>query len=186
MTVYKKTTSCNVYNIMLMLPKEVTAIMNKITKKLKGLYSWQQNSKTPHISIKYLGLHKNYSKKYIIKLLPEIKEISKKILPIKLNIKGIKINEVPKSDKLDVFILIKKDKKIQALHNQIKNKLRSRIDHFSDWEGKNFLPHITVLSANKIHIKEIKRKIKILKINIKPIIAKKIALHIKKKIIYII
>ncbi|MHB9019674.1 MAG: hypothetical protein ACYC3G_02265 [Minisyncoccota bacterium] len=166
-----------------MLPKEVTALMNKINKKLKGLSNWQQNSKTAHISIKYLGYYKNYSRKYIIKLIPDIKEISKKFLPIKLNIKGVKINGVPKSDKLDVFILIKRDKKIQALHNQIKRKLQNKIDHFTDWEGSLFLPHVTVLNANKSHINEIRKRLNGIRITKKPIIAKRLALHIKKEII---
>ena len=185
MTVYKRATSYNVYNVMLMLPKEVTDSMNKINKILNGLCNWHQNSKVAHISIKYLGYHKSYSKRDILKLLPEINNISKELLPLKLRMKGIKIHEVPNSDKLNVFILIEKTKGLQSLHDRIKTGLGSRIDHFTDWEGKHFYPHVTVVNASKSNIKEIKKRLRNLKIPKKPFVASRLALHAKKEIIRI-
>lgn len=154
---YKKCTDPKVFGFGILLPiDKILPSVKKYEKKIKPYIEWGafkekhkkgSNLMPLHIAIKYLGYHKNYSNKEIKKLLPELKEICEKYLPIEIIVRGLKIGT--KYDNIGILLNYKTDPKVKRFHNEILKKFNGRIDIFENQDGKNFSQHITLAAAKK-------------------------------------
>ena len=150
---YKRCNNDRIYGFGIYIPKEhYNYCAGRYTKKLGTIADWtikknpEVGRRGLHLSIKYIGYRKNYSKKYVEKLIPELKKIAKKYLPLKIEVKGIKISS-SKYDSLGVLLNCKSNPKISKLHKEIIFKLGKKMDFFEYSEGKNFRQHIVIASC---------------------------------------
>lgn len=153
--IYKRCTDPKVFGFGVLVPKKDYRKILKYKKEIKPHVDWvvktqnypKSNSMVPHLSIKYLGYHENYSNEEIMEIAKDIKKISKRYLPIKMKFHGIKIGT--KRDNLGVLLNSKFPTSVKEFHNEVISKLRNKIDIFKDIDGRNFEPHITIASGKK-------------------------------------
>ncbi len=163
---YKKITDNKVFGFGIFVPKRYYPYILKYKREIGPYINWfikkdykypRTNSMRMHITIKYLGYHKKYSNKEILRLAPKLKEISLKYLPLEVKVRGIKVGT--KHDDVGVLLNFKRNPKIDKFHNEIINSLGKDIDNFENIDGKNFAQHITISSGQKTHdnIKNLRR-----------------------------
>jgi len=154
--IYKKCTDPRVFGFGVFLPSKIYNYISKYKKEILPYTKWfikkrhsypKSNSMVAHITIKYLMYHKRESNKDIRELIPELKEISKRYLPIKISVKGIKIGTKYKD--IGILLNFKSNKKIKDFHKEVLDKLKGKIDIFQEMDGANFSPHIAIGAAEK-------------------------------------
>jgi 2'-5' RNA ligase len=154
--IYEKCTSFEVFGLGLFLPKEAYLYLKKYEKPMKRIVDWfvkddykypGSNSMIPHITLKYLGYHSEHTNEEISKLAPEILQIIKKYLPIKIEVRGIEVGS--KYSNLGVLLRFRPSEKLKKLHEEIIQKLGDKIDLFKKMDGDNFEPHIAIATAEK-------------------------------------
>ena len=150
---YKKCTNDKIYGFGIVIPsKNYDYCAGRYIKIIEPFMDWTikkippKNKRGLHINIKYLGYRKNYSKKHIKKLIPELKEISKKFLPLEIEVKGIKI-ATGKYNSIGVLLNYKSNPKIKKFHKEVMTKLKNKIDFFEYSDEKNFRHHIVIGSC---------------------------------------
>lgn len=163
---YKKCTDPRVFGLGVFVPKKYYSYIKKYVKEINPYVDWAvkkdykypgTNATRMHITVKYLGYHKKYSNSQIKKLIPEIKEIAKEYLPLKIKVKGIRIET--KYKQAGVLLNYKTDKKAKKFHNEIIKKLGSKIDIFENMDGRNFGQHIVIGAGQKTskNIRELRK-----------------------------
>jgi 2'-5' RNA ligase len=170
MAIYKKCSDPYVFGFGIFLPSAFYKHVSKYREKVEPLtdffvksrYNYKKkpipNSMRLHITIKYLGYHKNYSNREIESLIPDLKEISKKYLPLEINVKGLDIRQ-NKNYYPGGGVLIKfwPTDKIRKFHEEVIKKLN--VDIFRNMDGKNFDPHIVLAGydVRKADVTKLKR-----------------------------
>jgi hypothetical protein len=152
---YKKCEDPEVYGFGILIPvKQIYPYIEKYRSRISPFLDWvvskqnKGNSMMAHIAIKYLGFHKNYSNAQIKKLVPELKEISKKYLPLEIDVSGLKIGT--KFNNVGVLLDYKAPPLLRKFHNEVINRLGDKIDFFEDRDGKMFEHHISLGAGPKV------------------------------------
>lgn len=177
---YNKCRGFNVYNVVV-LSTQLTYLTKEINKKLKKFCNWIEKPKKTHITLKYLGYFENYKEKEILRLIPKIKKISIKYMPLKIRLLSINIFENKEQDLLSIFIKVKKSKKLREFHYKLKYSLKP-IDHFTFQEGHYYSPHITLAHAKIKNKEKIVRLIEKIKFKEREIIFDKLGIYLKRSI----
>ncbi|MFA5888064.1 MAG: 2'-5' RNA ligase family protein [Candidatus Nanoarchaeia archaeon] len=144
MAIHKKVEGIS-YTIKLLTPK-LKGIGKHYQRLLDGLMENYIQFDSLHLGLKYMGYDKEYNDAYMMQFIPEIKTIAKKYLPLDLSVKGIAgFWSSPKwKCKPVIFLKVLPNKKLQQLHDEIREALGSRVDTFVLTEGKHYTPHITI------------------------------------------
>lgn len=166
---YKKCTDPNVFGFGIFIPDEFYPYIEKYKKEVLPYVDWfvekkdnpKRNTMRPHITIKYLGCHKEHSNTEILRLKDDLNEIASRYLPLKIKVRGIKIGT-----RWGIGILLNYtlEDRIKQFHQEVIRKLGDRIDIYEDIDGKNFGPHIALGScaifdkAKYKKLKEIERR----------------------------
>jgi 2'-5' RNA ligase len=166
---YKKCTDPRVFGFGIFLPKKYYFYILKYKKEVspyvdwfvKKNYKYPINFMRPHITLKYLGYHSKYSNRQIEKLIPELSEIARKYLPMKITIRGLSIGT--KYETAGILLNFKPKDKVRKFHQELIKTLKNKIDFFENMDLKNFEPHIVLGSGPKTkenlkRLREIEKK----------------------------
>lgn len=164
--IHEKCTSPEVFGFGLLLPKEIYPYIQNYQAPLSKYVNWfvkesyqypGSNSMVAHVTLKYLGYHKEHSNEEISKLIPELIKISRKHLPLRIKVKGIEIGT--KYSNIGVLLKFKPSKEIKSFHNELIKELGNKIDIFKEMDGDNFEPHIAIATAEKTetNLKELRK-----------------------------
>jgi 2'-5' RNA ligase len=165
MTIYTKQTDPNVFGFGILIPEKYYSYIQRYRKELLPYVDWfvkrrkyTNNEMGPHITIKYLSYHKDYSNQEIKKRIPELREICKRYLPFEIKVNGIGVKKI--NNRISIFLKFKPKLKLKEFHNEV---LRLKgIDLFLDIDAENYDPHIAIATAewNKENWKRIGQIIK--------------------------
>lgn len=110
-----------------------------------------------HIGLKYMAYENDYSDKHMMDLIPEIKKIAEKYLPMQMEIDelGGFWNKPEWPSKPIIFLKVKLTKELKNFHNELRDCLKDKSDTFFFAEGKNYTPHITLGVGNEKYTKEL-------------------------------
>lgn len=146
-----------IYGVMAMIDKKDYKFVSKYKTQLSHHIQFYMKKEhfghiaPQHISMCYFSYPKKYPKKFIKKLIPHIIEISRKYLPIKIKVKGLKggwevgMESPTLAGHESPLIMwnITNFKEINLFHKNLIKELKIHIKHFND-PDLEFTPHIGV------------------------------------------
>jgi hypothetical protein len=158
------------YGVMVMVDKKDYNYISKYRKKLKPYVEFFmkkdnfENIAPQHISMCYFSYPDKYPKEYVIKLLPKIKEIAEKYLPLKVAVKGllggweIGFKSPVSSGQESPVIMwnITDFTKINRFHEELISALKSKVQHFNE-KNLDFSPHIGIALGKQENLPQLKR-----------------------------
>jgi len=159
-TVYKRFDQpC--YTVKLMLP-ELAGFFRKYRKQSSGLIADYVTIPRIHMGLKYLGFQKKFTDNYMKRLIPDLRRVAKKHLPLKITVKGLgAFWSSPRWPRRNpaIYLKVVVNKELRAFHSDVCNAVRTRVDTFSLAEGRNYHPHVSLGSGKNEKIKELKKLI---------------------------
>jgi len=151
--------------IRLLLPPSVYEIIETYQERIRPFVEDVNEIESAHLTVKYLGHEMNpkYTDGYMESLIPEIRGIARKYLPIRVQIHGLSIWELRVKGyegRYVVFLDILPNEELESLHDEIIEKLGDRIDYF-ELEDENFRPHISLTYSGKSeNLRDLERIVK--------------------------
>lgn len=178
----------NFYTIWAKLPKEAETFIHEYLSPIKDSLEWastfseELTSKTPHITLRYLGYLDEINKEKINIDVAKFKKELKDIILLNLELGKIEIYTDYLEGKLSKVRLsweILDITKLREIHNKLLKV--EGYDFFTKLEGDNFHPHISLGSINPVNImniEKVKQYIEINKVLNKEYIVKDIELNL--------
>lgn len=133
------------YTVKILTPK-FEPIARAYHNLLIGLLERTEKLENLHLGLKYLGYDTDYTEEYMETLIPELQDITRRYLPIRLTVQGIAgFWSTPDWQcKPVIFLRVLQNKRLQELHEEIVEELGDRVDTFTFIEGRYYTPHITL------------------------------------------
>ena len=148
------------YTLKILCP-EVKELAERELGKLEGLIEKRMPLEKAHLGLKYLGYDRDYEIEERIDLVPEIKSVVDRYLPMEIRISGLggfwNTSEWP--SKPIIFLRIEENKRLRETHEELRRILKGRVDTFELAEGEHYTPHITIAVGKSEYEGELKRRI---------------------------
>ncbi|MFA4886812.1 MAG: 2'-5' RNA ligase family protein, partial [Candidatus Nanoarchaeia archaeon] len=105
---------------------EVKEVAQEQLKRLQGLVEKPMSLDKLHLGLKYLGYETDHEDEYIKSLIPEIKPIVKRYLPLEIEIEGVgAFYDTPEwPSKTIIFLKVKENKRLRAFHDELRTSLK--------------------------------------------------------------
>ena len=146
------------YTLKILCP-EVSKTFLKEQRRLENYFKKIFPIDKIHIGLKYIAYENDYSDDYMISLVPEIKKIVEKYMPMKIEVQGVGgFWDRPEWPSCPIiFLRVKLTDELKEFHNNLRKLLKNKVDSFPSAEGNNYIPHITLGVGNEKQTKELKK-----------------------------
>jgi 2'-5' RNA ligase len=131
------------------LQKKEMNFLESILESIKQYFDCSLSKYPPHISCRYLGYRDEIGFEQIKRIIPMLKKIYEKFLPIECTLGNLFSSWEDNPDYKPKLLMVEiRSPKLRALHKEILQKTKN-FPIFSGVEDKNFNPHFTFGALKK-------------------------------------
>ncbi len=131
------------------LKRKEVDLLESILEPVKKYFDCPRLKHQPHISCRYLGYRDEADFERIREIIPLLKEIYDKFLPIECSVGRLFTSWEPNPNYKSKLLMVKmQSPKLKLLHEEILQKTK-KFSVFSGVEGENFNPHFTLGSLKE-------------------------------------